>query len=250
MRQNRSTMSGSVGDRRAIAAAILVAWLNWVGAVVAYEAGSVVNGGSISGSVKFKGAVPTPKLLQVNKDEGVCAKTPKTAQDLIVGSDGGVRNAVISIVGIAKGKPFDAGVPALIDENGCEYAPHVLAVQPGDVEFRNSDGILHNVHTHGDKNAPRVMVQPRFKPSMKAKFEQPEVVKLTCDVHGWMTGYVVVQEHPYYAVTDDSGGFKLADVPDGDYDLKVWHEALGETTQKVSVQPGADTKVTFELAPK
>ena len=92
--------------------------------------------------------------------------------------------------------------------------------------------------------------QPKFKKTMTETWAKPEMVKLNCDVHGWMSGWLVVEANPYYAVTDEHGAFKLTDVPAGDYELKVWHPKLGETTQKVTVKPGAETTVTFELEAK
>jgi plastocyanin len=216
----------------------------------AYEGGPVANGGSIAGVVKFKGTPPPRKELDVNKDKEVCALTPKLSRDLIVGSDGGVQYAVVSITNITKGKPFDDG-GGVLDQKGCEYLPHVLAVKAGaPVEIKNDDGILHNIHTYSTKNPPVNRAQPKFKKTISETFKEPEMVKLTCDVHGWMSGWVLVQDHPYNAITDEKGAFKLTDVPPGDYELRVWQEKLGETTQKVTVQPGKETVVTFELAPK
>lgn len=216
----------------------------------AYEGGAVANGGTISGVVKFKGTPPARAPLDVNKDKEVCAVQPKLSKELVVGADGGIQYAVVSITGIAKGKAFDTAKP-VVDQKGCEYLPHVQLVPAGkEVDVLNNDGILHNIHTYGKKNAPLNRAQPKFKKTLTEKFDQPEVVKLTCDVHGWMTGWLVVMDHPYYAATDEKGMFKLTDVPAGDYELKVWQEKLGETTQKVTVQPGAETKVTFELAGK
>ncbi len=91
------------------------------------------------------------------------------------------------------------------------------------------------------------MAQPGFMKKMNAKFDQPEIVKATCDAHAWMQGWIVVAEHPYYAVTGSDGSFKLTNVPAGSYKLRVWHETLGEVTKEVTTKPGEETKVSFEL---
>jgi plastocyanin len=232
-----------------LAIALVLGLTGWSSAK-AYEAGPVSGGGTISGVVKYKGTPPARAQLEVNKDKEVCAVQPKLSKDLVVGPDGGIQYAVVSIKDIAKGKPFDAAKPA-IDQKGCEYLPHVQLVQAGkEIDIHNSDGILHNVHTYGQKNPTLNRAQPKFKKTITEKFEHPEMVKLTCDVHGWMTGWLAVQDHPYYAATDEKGMFKLTDVPPGDYELRVWQEKLGETTQKVTVQSGQETVVTFELAEK
>jgi plastocyanin len=217
--------------------------------MTAYEGGAVKDGGSISGTVKFKGNAPAPKKLDVGKDKEVCAKTPKMDQSLIV-KNGNLVNAVITITDIKKGKKIDQKKVTL-DQNGCEYHPHVLAFPAGTpVEILNPDGVLHNVHTYSKVNSPMNMAQPKFKKTMQVKFEKPEAIEVKCDVHGWMSGWLVATENPYFAVTDDSGSFKLTDVPAGTYTVEVWHETLGKSTQKVTVKAKEDAKANFELAGK
>jgi len=228
----------------------LAATLAWAGPVGAYEGGAVANGGSISGTVKYKGTPPAPVKLDVNKDTKACGTEQKTSRELVVGGDGGIQYAVVFIPGITKGKPFPTAKPVL-DQKGCEYTPHVLLAPAGsDVDILNSDGILHNIHTYSEKNPPLNKAQPQFRKTMTENFKQPERVKLACDVHGWMQGWLIVEDSPYYVVTDDKGAFKLTDVPPGDYEVKVWQEKLGESSQKVTVKPGADSAVNFELAGK
>ena len=247
--QNRRTMVKRIVGNQVFAAVALTT-LACGGAAFAYEGGAVANGGSISGTVKYKGAAPARAPLDVNKDKEVCAATPKLASDLVVGADGGIQYAVASIKGIQKGKAF-AEQKEKLDQKGCEYAPHVVLLPAGgSLEIVNDDGILHNIHTYSKDNPPLNRAQPKFKKTLNETFAKPEYVKLSCDVHGWMSGWLVVQDHPYYAVTDEKGAFKLTDVPPGDYELKIWQEKLGETTQKVTVQPGADAQVNVELAPK
>jgi plastocyanin len=217
--------------------------------MAAYEGGDVKDGGTISGTVKFKGTAPAPKKLDVNKDKEVCGKTPKTDQSLVV-NNGNLANAVVTITDIKKGKKIDAKKVTL-DQNGCEYKPHVLAFPVGTtVEILNPDGILHNVHSYSKANTPFNMAQPKFKKSLDVKIDKPEVIEVKCDVHGWMQGWLVATESPYVAVTDNSGNFKLADVPPGTYNLEVWHEKLGKTSQKVTVKGKEDAKANFEMAGK
>jgi len=234
--------------RNIVAATLALGWL--VTSAHAYEAGSVSNGGSISGKVKFQGTAPARKALEVTKDKEVCGAHQIMNEDLVVSSDGGLENAVVSITSISKGKAFDAAAPVL-DQKGCVYIPHVLLSPAGaTIKINNDDGILHNIHTYSTKNPPINRAQPKFKKTMDEKFDQPEVIKVTCDAHGWMQGWLVVQDHPYYAKTDSTGAFKLTDVPPGDYELKVWHGKLGEKTQKITVPAGGAATANFELAAK
>jgi len=219
-------------------------------AVGAYEAVEVKEGGSISGEVKFSGTPPTPEKIAATKDQEVCAKTEKVNESLLVGANKGIQNVVVSISNIQKGKKLpDAG--ATLDQKDCRYTPHVLLSPAGkEVSILNSDGILHNIHTYSTKNPAFNKAQPKFRKEMKEKFDQPETVKLTCDAHGWMSGWLIVQDHPYYAITDANGAFKITDIPSGDYELKFWHETLGETTQKVSVKANEESKASAEMAKK
>ena len=220
-----------------------------VSGMAAYEGGDVKDGGTISGSVKFKGSAPAPKKLDVGKDKEVCAKTPKTDQSLIV-NGGNLVNAVVTITDIKKGKKIELKKVTL-DQNGCEYHPHVLAFPAGStVEIVNPDGILHNIHSYSKVNSPFNQAQPKFKKTLQVKIEKPEAVEVKCDVHGWMQGWLVATESPYFAVTDNSGGFKLTDVPAGTYTVEVWHEKLGKSSQKVTVKAKEEAKVTFEVAGK
>ena len=217
--------------------------------LLAYEGGAVSDGGTISGVVKFKGAAPAPKKLDINKDKEVCAKTAKNDPTLFV-SGGNLVNAVVSIADIKKGKKMEPQKVTL-DQNGCEYHPHVLAFVAGSsVEILNPDGILHNVHSYSKANSPFNVAQPKFKKSLTVKLDKPEVVSVKCDVHGWMSGWFFVADNPYFGVTDNSGSFKLTDVPPGTYTLEVWHETLGMQSQKVTVKPKEEVKITFEIAKK
>jgi plastocyanin len=222
-------------------------------ALSAYEGGAVQGGGTIAGVVKFKGTAPAPKKLEVTKDKEVCAKTAKSDPSLIV-SGGNMVNAVVQITDIKKGKKMEPQKVTL-DQNGCEYKPHVLALTAGStVEILNPDGILHNVHSYSKANAPFNVAQPKFKKSLTQKIDKPEVINLKCDVHGWMSGWLFVAENPYFSVTDDKGSFKLTDVPPGTYTIQVWHETLANeaaktkpVTQKVTVKAKEEAKVNFEL---
>ena len=214
-----------------------------------YTGGDVKDGGSISGTVKFKGTAPAPKKLDVGKDKEVCDKSPKMDPTLIV-KDGNLANAVVTITDIKSGKKMDAKKVTL-DQAGCEYKPHVLAFQAGStVEILNPDGILHNVHSYSKANSPFNQAQPKFKKTLEVKIDKPEAVEVKCDVHGWMQGWLVATPNPYFAVTDGSGSFKLTDVPAGSYTVEVWHEKLGKSTQKVAVKAKEDAKVNFEVAGK
>ncbi|TMA42488.1 MAG: hypothetical protein E6J83_11650 [Deltaproteobacteria bacterium] len=213
----------------------------------AYEAMAVTDGGTLSGTVKFQGTPPPPAKLEVSKDPEVCGKE-KTSPDLVVGSDGALANVVVTVKA-QKGKKLEP--PAqdpVFDQKTCEYKPHVLVFPAGStVDVLNSDGILHNIHTFGTANPPSNQAQPKFKPKIQIKVEKPETIQVKCDVHGWMSAWWVATDQPYVALTDASGAFKITDLPPGDYEVELWQEKLGKKTEKVSIKPKEETKVTWSM---
>jgi len=226
-----------------LAACAGVALSMTVGASLASAAG-----GTISGTVKYDGTPPVPRKVEVTKDKDVCALHPHFEEDLLVDSGGGIANAVVIVKG-AKGdmKPGDVK----FEQKGCDYVPHVLAFPAGStVDIINADGILHNIHTYSTKNPPFNMAQPKFKKVIQRKVDQPEVIKITCDAHGWMHAWWVATDTPYFAVTDDKGNYSIAGVPPGEHQVEVWQEKLGTEDQKVEVKDGATANGNFLMKPK
>ena len=201
-------------------------------------------GGTIEADVKYNGA-PVIEKLKVNKDTEKCG-TEAVVEKVAVGGNKGLSNAVVSVPG-AKGAKATA--KAVLDQHGCKFVPHVVVMQPGELEIKNSDDILHNLHTYSTANPAINKAQPKFKKTMTEKFEKPEVVKVTCDVHSWMLGWVAVV--PGLAgVTDKDGVVKIENVPAGKQKVEVWHETLGKQEKEVEVKAGAVTKVSFEMKGK
>ena len=209
--------------------------------------GAAQGKGAITGKIIFKGS-HSPGNLSVGKDREVCGDA-KQDPSLLVGSNGGLKNAVVQIAGLGEGvTPSKA---AVVDQLKCEYVPHVLVVPAGaTVTFKNSDGILHNIHTVSQINSPFNRAQPKFLKEIKETFAKPEVIKLRCDVHGWMTGWVVVTDNVFFGVTESDGAFNLTDVPAGKHNLEIWHEKLGSLTQTVEIKPGETANVTIEFQAK
>jgi plastocyanin len=206
-------------------------------------------GGTISGRVVFVGDPPAPKKIKVTKDNDKCG-AEITTEDLVVGSDKGIQNAVVSVAGL-KGAPPKPANPPTVDQKGCIFRPHVVIAPVGvGIDILNSDGILHNFHTQGVKNSPLNRAQPGFRKKMTESFSQAEIMKVACDAHSWMSGWIIITDHPYIDATDSSGNFKISDVPAGSQTLEIWHETLGKITKAVTVKAGEEVKITIELSKK
>jgi hypothetical protein len=228
--------------RRTVTAAMALALVAGAAMWFVTNAGAQ-GGGTIEADVKYGGA-PQVEKLKVNKDTEKCG-TEAVIEKVVVGGNKGLANAVVSVPG-AKGT---TKAKATVDQHGCKFVPHVVVMQPGELEIKNSDDILHNIHTYSTANPSINKAQPKFKKTMTEKLEKPEFVKITCDVHSWMLGWVAVV--PGLAgVTDKDGVTKIENVPAGKQKIEVWHETLGKQEKEVDVKAGQVTKVSFEMKGK
>ena len=207
--------------------------------------------GDIVGKVKYAGTAPAPAKIQVTKDQAVCGKVEHSDESFLVGPDKGVKNVVVNIADPKDDKKYSTGQKPSLDQNGCKFVPHIDIVPAGqEVDIINSDGILHNIHTFPKSNPPFNKAQPKFKKTMPAVFEKPDIVQIKCDVHSWMSGWIVVAGHAYYALTDVAGNFKIAGVPAGAYTLEYWHEKLGKQSKQVTVPATGSVMADLEYAAK
>ena len=166
------------------------------------------------------------------------------------GKVSGASGASVVYVDTIAGKTFPAPEKhALIDQKGLMFQPHIVAVQQGTtVDFLNSDTVAHNVFwpsISGNKKLGHNLGTWPKGQKKSFKFDDPGVVTLLCNVHPEMAGYLIVSPTPYYAETDASGNYKIADVPDGDYKLVAWHEGSKPATKQVSVK--GDTKADLAV---
>jgi plastocyanin len=214
-----------------------------------YEVIQVADGGTISGSITVSGSIPKLPSRSLNKDPNVCGKGARESQELIVSKAGGLKNAIVIVEGVKRGKAIPAAAEnSQIDQAKCEYAPHVQVMHVNaEIAILNSDPILHNIHFYQNDESLFNIAQPVKGQVNKHKIEKVGFVYAECDVHGWMRGHVAVVDNPYYAVTDENGKFSITDLPPGTYKVKVWHEYLGEKTQDVAVAGKAEGALNLDL---
>jgi plastocyanin len=183
----------------------------------------------------------------------VCAAlaraTGKRPVQSIVLSDGkgGLGNTFVSLQGSFRDVPAAPADAVTIVQRTCQYEPRVVGVRVGQtLKIVNNDMTLHNLHSQSTKNGFNV-AQPKSGMVFTYVPKTPEVMmRLTCDVHSWMHGYVAVVAHPYFAVSGTDGAFTIANVPPGQYTVKTWHERFGEQTRTVTVAAGR--AVTLDIS--
>ncbi|MEE9295828.1 MAG: carboxypeptidase regulatory-like domain-containing protein [Phycisphaerae bacterium] len=220
---------------------------------VSYTEVEAIEGGTISGKVFWSGDVPEVTKFPINKNVEVCAKHAKKemadSPRLIIDKESkGVENAVVFLADIREGKSLETIETPVFDQKNCTYDPHILLIRAGArLQMKSSDDILHNIHAVGPSKFNKPF--PLRNTIIKQKMRKPGVSVLSCDAgHSWMSAYIFVVQHPYFALTDEKGDFVLKDVPAGTYKLMVWHE--GWTVAKTdSDSEGKITRYTFD-APK
>ncbi len=214
----------------------------------AYEAVAVADGGTIKGKVTFTGTPPGKKKIIPTKDREVCGSEPREVDQILVGSDKAVHEAIVYLKQVPKGKAWEKpGKPPAIDNVKCDFKPHVQVVQAGDFEIVNSDPVLHNTHGFLGKLTVFNVALPNQGQRIKKPLQKPGMVRVECDAHGWMLGWVYVADNPYYAVSAQDGTFTLTNVPPGSYTLVAWQEYAGAVEVPVTVKAKETASVTVEM---
>jgi plastocyanin len=228
-----------------------------IAATVAAFAATSAFAAEITGKIKLNGEAPPAREITPIKADKLCGplhSAPVMTRTYVVGADKGLANVAVYIkAGLPAGKTYTVPTEKpLIDQIGCVYEPFISVAMVGQtVDIKNSDAFMHNVNCQAKVNkgfnfaqATKDQVNPRV-------FDKPELgVKLICNVHPWMSGYVHVFDHPFFAVTDKDGNFAIkGDLPDGKYTVEANHLKSGTVTGEVEVKGGKAT-LNLELAVK
>lgn len=220
----------------------------------AYEIVPVEGAAVIQGTVRLKGQAPAPKEMLITKDNDVCGSGSR--QTTIVRANGGaLEGAVVYLEKVEKGKSWETPAEGyLLDQKGCRFLPPLLVIPKGEtLNVRNSDPVLHNIHTYevmaSTKRTMFNLGQPEQNSVIQraVSVRRSPFVKVECDAHDFMEGWIFAPANPYYSATDASGKFAIREVPPGSYTLKAWHPVLGETAVPVSVETGRSISKDLEL---
>jgi Polysaccharide lyase family 4, domain II len=241
------SVCGVIMRRLLLLVALVLAAAPLVAAQSGYQVIDVSHGGTIAGTVTWSGPQPHNLTFPVTKDPQVCDPDSRKRIDLerlLIGPNGGVANTVVYLKHIEKGKPLD--IPQqrrFLDQKHCRYEPHILLV-PKDaaLQMKSSDATLHTVHMEGA--ASYNLPFPFPNQVVSRNMTSPGMVTLKCNGgHIWMNAEMFVIQHPYYAVTDESGKFELTDVPAGQYELVAWHEGWSIARQESSLDVLSEQRV-------
>jgi plastocyanin len=205
--------------------------------------------GAIHGRVRLTAAAPANPPVRMGADPACSAlwkETRPTQEYVVRAADGGLANAFAHLKGNFPATPVPSE-PVVLDQHNCFYHPHVVGIRAGQrLEIRNSDPTTHNVHALSTAGNEFNMSRAAGAAPLTTTLAVPEaMMRLTCDIHSWMTIYVGVMSHPYFDVSRADGTFTMANVPPGRYALEVWHERYGPKTQTVDVTAGRTTTVEF-----
>ena len=187
-----------------------------------------VDAGTLKGHVKYDGKAPRSKRLKMDADPvcGASHSSPVYSESFKMGADGSMAEALVYLrnVSYSGGAPAD---PVVLDQNGCIYHPHVLGMVAGqELLIKNSDATMHNIHSRPKVNKEFNFAMPKVVKEKKASFATSEAdpFYIKCDVHPWMKAWVLVSDHPYFAVTDTNGNFSIDGIPAGTYEVVCWQE--------------------------
>jgi hypothetical protein len=213
--------------------------------------------GMVSGTIRFAGKAPAPVKIDMSMDPVCSMMGGDNFSEQYAVKDGKLGNVYVYIKSGPPAAMSATGVtaaPVVMDQVGCKYVPHVIALmRGGSVEFRNSDGTMHNIHTmptvvgsepidisQGAKGAPQVK-----------QFNQVEaMIPVRCNNHPWMNAFINVSGTPFFAVTDADGHFGITGLPAGTYTIAAVHEKMGEQTMTVTVAPHETAKADFSFSSK
>jgi len=206
--------------------------------------------GSVTGKVMFAGVRPQPKKIDMDEDPECAAlhKAHVYDQSEVVNGNRTLANVFVYVKSGLEGKKFaPPATPVTIDQKGCWFTPRVLGIQVGQIlRVTNSDPVTHNIHPRPHDNREWNHSQSPGALPIERKFTTPEImVRVKCNIHGWMHAWIGVVGNPYFAVTGSDGSFQLKDLPPGKYTIAAWQELLGSQEQLVTVPSKGASSVTF-----
>jgi plastocyanin len=206
--------------------------------------------GSVTGSVKLDGKAPAARPINMSA-EPYCQKAhpkPVVPPEVVTGEGGSLANVIVYVKeDMSKYSFTTPSQPVPLDQQGCMYDPHVIALMAGQtLEVKNDDQTTHNIHPMPKDNREWNKSQPPGAAPIDDSFARSEMaIPVKCNVHPWMKSYIFVFKNPYYAVTTKDGKFEIKDLPPGTYTIEAWQEKYGVQDQTVTIGPKESKEVSF-----
>jgi len=209
--------------------------------------------GAVAGRVTFQGPPPPRRSIELQR-ECQAHGAEILAEDVVVGAEGGLRDVLVHVRRGLAGHAIPerpAGPSPVLDQVGCRYTPHVLALRAGDsLLVANSDPIAHNVRVHAPRNGlGSNRTQGEGAAPLELPFARAELgVRVDCDLHPWMGAVVHALDHPFFALTGEDGAFRIDGLPEGEYELEALHPTLGKRRATIAVAAGGEARADFAFA--
>ncbi|MCP4076442.1 MAG: carboxypeptidase regulatory-like domain-containing protein [Gammaproteobacteria bacterium] len=221
-----------------------------------YKTVDVANGGSISGKVSFTGKDPSPLVFKISKDNDVCGVGNREIDYVRVNGDA-LTEVVVYLDKVKQGKAFDdTNKDSKILQKGCEFMPYMQIMHnEGNAEIINDDPVLHNIHSYeiigrAKKTVMNISQPDKGTINKKIKLKRGVGMKIECDAHDFMHGFVFVAKNPYYAKVAEDGTYTIDNIPAGKYKVRAFHGTLGTQKGKATLAGGDTQTVDFMFKKK
>jgi hypothetical protein len=208
---------------------------------------------SVTGAVKFEGTPPIFKPIDMSASPA-CAQanlSPVTPPVVVTGANDALANVVVFVKsGLGRYSYPAPQTPVTLDQKGCMYVPHVVALMVGQpFEVANSDLTLHDIHPMLRNNRPWSLSELPGRAPVRSTFQNAEfAANVGCMIHPWMRAYLFVFDQPYFAVTSKEGTFSLQNLPPGTYTIEAWHEPNQTLDQTVMLGPKDSKTISFTFS--
>jgi plastocyanin len=217
-------------------------------------AANPLSNGTISGKVTYEGTPKKFKPIDMSAEPS-CAKFYSSAplpETSVTGPQNSLQNVIVFI---SQGAPEENTTQSSVihlTQRGCRYTPHIISMQTGqEVWVQNDDSVTHSVHPMAHANAEWNRSQPPGTPPVVIRYDQPEFIRVKCELHSWMRGVLAVFKNSHHSVTDNEGAFSLPDLPPGKYTVTAWHEVYGTQSKEITIAAGdkKDLDFVFHVTP-